>query len=88
VAARDEIGMRVRIADIDPHRPVPAIGDRRQVRMDRPAKIGDDVRQRVREVLVFTPSRTALADLVNALLDMPITAGGAFGPPPLAAGRG
>jgi hypothetical protein len=56
--------------------------------MDRPAKIGDDVRQRVREVLVFTPSRTALADLVNALLDMPITAGGAFGPPPLAAGRG
>jgi len=26
-------------------------------------------------------------DLVNALLDMPITAGGAFGPPPLAAGR-
>jgi FMN reductase len=33
-------------------------------------------------------SRSALADLVNALLDMPITAGGAFGPPPLAAGRG
>ena len=34
------------------------------------------------------PSRAALADLVNALLDMPATAGGAFGPPPLAAGRG
>lgn len=33
-------------------------------------------------------SRAALADLVNALLDMPGTAGGAFGPPPLAAGRG
>src|SRR2546425_4584449 len=47
--------MRVRIADIDPHRLVPAIGDRRQVRIDRPAKIGDDVRQRIREVLVFTP---------------------------------
>jgi FMN reductase len=34
------------------------------------------------------PSRAALADLVNALLEMPITAGGAYGPPPLAAGRG
>ena len=55
VAARDEIGMRVRIADIDPHRLVPAIGDRRQVRIDRPAEIGDDARQRIREVLVFTP---------------------------------
>jgi FMN reductase len=33
-------------------------------------------------------SRAALADLVNALLDMPIAAGGAVGPPPLAAGRG
>jgi len=29
-----------------------------------------------------------LADLVNALLDMPTAGGGAFGPPPLAAGRG
>lgn len=38
-------------------------------------------------VLADPPSRAALADLVNALLDMP-TAGGAFGPPPLAAGRG
>jgi hypothetical protein len=38
--------------------------------------------------LVDPPSRAALADLVNALLDMPPTAGGAFGPPPLAAGRG
>jgi NAD(P)H-dependent FMN reductase len=38
--------------------------------------------------LTDQPSRTALAELVNALLDMPITAGGAFGPPPLAAGRG
>jgi hypothetical protein len=33
-------------------------------------------------------SRAALADLVHALLDMPATSGGAFGPPPLAAGRG
>jgi NAD(P)H-dependent FMN reductase len=33
-------------------------------------------------------SRAALSDLVNALLDMPATAGGGFGPPPLAAGRG
>ena len=32
-------------------------------------------------------SRAALADLVNALLDMPIAPGGTFGPPPLAAGR-
>ncbi len=39
-------------------------------------------------VLTDQPSRAALADLVNALLDMPITPGGAFGPPPLAAGRG
>ena len=38
--------------------------------------------------LTDQPSRTALADLVDALLDMPIIAGGAFGPPPLAAGRG
>jgi FMN reductase len=38
--------------------------------------------------LTDQPSRAALADLVNALLDMPSTAGGAFGPPPLAAGRG
>src|SRR5205809_4443139 len=34
VAARDEIGMRVRIADIDPHRPVPAIGDRKSTRLN------------------------------------------------------
>ena len=33
-------------------------------------------------------SRAALADLVSALLDMPNAAGGALGPPPLAAGRG
>jgi FMN reductase len=32
--------------------------------------------------------RAALADLVNAVLDMPATPGGSFGPPPLAAGRG
>ena len=32
-------------------------------------------------------SRAALADLVAALLDMPIIPGGTFGPPPLAAGR-
>jgi hypothetical protein len=31
-------------------------------------------------------ARRALADRVNALLDMPLTGG--FGPPPLAAGRG
>ena len=39
-------------------------------------------------VLADQPSRAALVDLVNALLDMPTTAGGAVGPPPLAAGRG
>jgi hypothetical protein len=39
-------------------------------------------------VLADPPSRAALGDLVNALLDMPLTAGGTFGPPPLAAGRG
>jgi FMN reductase len=38
--------------------------------------------------LVDQPSRAALEDLVNALLGMPAAAGGAFGPPPLAAGRG
>jgi len=38
--------------------------------------------------LTDPPSRTALADLVHAMLDMPATTGGAFGPPPLAAGRG
>ncbi len=38
--------------------------------------------------LADPPSRAALADLVNALLDMPTAGGGAFGPPPLAAGRG
>ena len=38
--------------------------------------------------LTDEPSRAALTDLVNALLDMPTTPGGAFGPPPLAAGRG
>jgi len=36
--------------------------------------------------LTDEPSRRALADLVTALLDMPLT--GDFGPPPLAAGRG
>jgi NAD(P)H-dependent FMN reductase len=38
--------------------------------------------------LADEPSRKALADLVSALLDMPPTASGTFGPPPLAAGRG
>jgi NAD(P)H-dependent FMN reductase len=37
--------------------------------------------------LADPPSRAALAELVNALLDMPATGGGGFGPPPLAAGR-
>jgi NAD(P)H-dependent FMN reductase len=37
--------------------------------------------------LADPPARAALGDLVNALLDMPLT-GGTFGPPPLAAGRG
>jgi hypothetical protein len=31
--------------------------------------------------LTDQPSRAALADLVDALLDMPVTEGGAFGPP-------
>ena len=34
------------------------------------------------------PSRAALVDLVNALLDMRPLATGSLGPPPLAAGRG
>jgi hypothetical protein len=38
--------------------------------------------------LADPPSRAALTDLVTALLDMPAAAGGAFGPAPLAAGRG
>jgi hypothetical protein len=33
-------------------------------------------------------SRAALGELVDALLAMPATAGGTFGPPPLAARRG
>ena len=39
-------------------------------------------------VLADQASRAALGDLITALLGMPATAGGAFGPPPLAAGRG
>jgi hypothetical protein len=54
VASPNELGESVGKPHIDAHRLVPAIGDRCQPRIQRRAKRGDGVGQRVREVLVFT----------------------------------
>ena len=53
VAASQKIGMRFRIAHVDAQRLIPAIGDRRQPGVEGRAQVGDDWRQRIREVLVF-----------------------------------
>ena len=45
VAALEEIRMRRRIADIDPHRLVPAVGDRRKTRIQHRAQVRDNDRQ-------------------------------------------
>ena len=43
----------VRKANVDAHRLVPAIRDRRQARVDGLAQAGDDVGQRIAEILVL-----------------------------------
>lgn len=60
VASLDEVSMLFRIADIDAHRDVPAIGDRRQPWIDGCSKIYNDLGQRIVEVLVLAPSEAML----------------------------
>ena len=53
MAARDEIGMRRRETHVDTHRVVPAIRNRHQMQIDRGTQAGNDVGQRVAEILVL-----------------------------------
>src|SRR5271155_2239252 len=60
VASLDEVNMLFRIADIDAHCDVPAIGNGRQPRIDGCSKIFNDLGQRIVEVLVLAPSKAML----------------------------
>src|SRR5436190_8802182 len=53
MAAGDEVGVLCRIAHLDTHRLVPAVGDRRQARIEGSPQVGDDTGQRIAEVLVL-----------------------------------
>ena len=46
-----------RVAHIDPHRHIPAIGNRRQLRIDRGAQAGNEVGQRIAEILVLAAAK-------------------------------
>jgi hypothetical protein len=48
--------MRGRIAQVDPERRIPAVGDRSQGRIETSAQLGHRRRQRVVEILVFAPA--------------------------------
>src|SRR5439155_16514845 len=58
MAARDEVGVRLRVADLDAHGFVPAIRERGKTRVQRSTKVRDNIGQRVAKVLVFAPAET------------------------------
>src|ERR1700676_92830 len=58
VATLDEVGMLLRIADIDSHRFIPAVGDRDQMRIDRRPEFGQKIGKRIAEILVLAAPET------------------------------
>ena len=71
VAAFQERLVAIGIADVDPHRLVPAIGDGAEPRVERGPQLRDQVGQRIGEILVLAaaeavtrPSRSAAEVLV------------------------
>jgi hypothetical protein len=65
------VRVRVRVTHIDPHRCIPPVGDRRQPRIQRGPQIGDDIRQRIREVFVLAASE-AVPRHDDVAAEMPI----------------
>ena len=53
--------MAVGIADVDPHRLVPAVGDALQPRIERRPQRGDQIGQRIGEVFVFAAAKAVTA---------------------------
>src|SRR5258705_10239022 len=58
VAPFDEVCMRLWIANIDTHRPVPSIGDRNKMRIDGRPEPRDKAGQWIAEILVFATPET------------------------------
>src|SRR5579872_1902481 len=58
VATLDEVGMFLRIADIDSHRFIPAIGDRDQMRIDCRAEFAYKTREGIAEIFVRAAPET------------------------------
>src|SRR3546814_13258145 len=56
VAAGEKSGMGFRKVDAEAERAVPAVGDRREVRIKRGPQIADGLRQRIGEIAVRTPA--------------------------------
>jgi hypothetical protein len=54
MAALDEVRMRFRKANVATHRRVPPVGDRRKMRIQGCAQVGNDVRQRITEIFIFS----------------------------------
>src|SRR5215467_3310587 len=57
-AALNEIRVLLRVANINTHHLVPAIGDRNKVRVDRCPKTCNKIRQRIAEILVLSTPET------------------------------
>jgi hypothetical protein len=53
VATLDEVGVLFRIARIDSHRVIPAIGDRDQMRIDRCPKFAQKIGKRIAKIPVL-----------------------------------
>ncbi|MGY4290995.1 hypothetical protein ACVWXO_010261 [Bradyrhizobium sp. LM2.7] len=53
--------MRGRIADVDPHRLIPAIGDALQVGIKRRPQLRDEIGERIGTVFVFAAAKTVAA---------------------------
>ena len=58
MATRDVVCVFFRVANVDAHRGVPAIGYRRKTRVEDCAKAGDDIGQRIAEILVLSTAET------------------------------
>src|SRR5579872_4741952 len=61
VTALQESFVPLRVADVDPHRLVPAVGDRSQPPVQRGTQGRDQARQRIGEILVFAAAKAVPA---------------------------
>src|SRR6202051_3240966 len=58
VTTLDEVGVLFRIAHINSHRFIPAIGDRDQMRIDRRPEFAQKIGKRIAEILVLSAPET------------------------------